>query len=669
MQRIGATDLFELTGNLQALPKHYRLIVEDDHGNKRQQFDPYSFDAMIDTNSLQQFNAGTHTAAQQMLGANRLTHDDIEGTLFAVWAPNAGRVSVVGDFNNWDGRCHPMRVRASSGVWELFIPELKAGTYKFEIRQRDSGTVLLKTDPYARSCELRPSTAGVIAQPPRHFWGDDAWLAQRRERDWRETPINVFEVHLGSWRRNEHGGFINYRSLATELCAYVRELGFTHIELLPITEHPLDESWGYQTTGYFSPTSRFGSPDDFRWFVDHFHQHDIGVILDWVPAHFPRDAHALAQFDGTNLYEYHDLWKAEHRDWGTLVFNYERNEVRSFLISSALYWLQEFHLDGLRVDAVASMLYLNFSRQADDWVPNRFGGHQNLEAVDFICELNNVIARECPDSLMIAEESTDWQGVTAPTTAGGLGFHLKWNMGWMHDTLNYLAKDPVHRKHHQDWLTFGPTYAFNENFMLPLSHDEVVHLKRSLYSKMPGDEWQQLANLRLLFTYQWTFPGKKLLFMGGEFAQLTEWDASHQLGWERLRQSGPAGVFTLLRDLNRLHRQHPALAFWDCDSRGFEWIDGNDRDRSVIVFMRHAPAQTVIVVLNFTPVVQYDYRIGLPHSGQYRELFNSDGDAYGGSNVRNAGVLNSEPVHWQGRQDSIRLTLPPLAGLMLTSTA
>jgi 1,4-alpha-glucan branching enzyme len=398
------------------------------------------------------------------------------------------------------------------------------------------------------------------------------------------------------------------------------------------------------------------------------HQNGIGVLLDWVPAHFPRDEHALAKFDGTSLYEYHDPKKAEHRDWGTLVFNYERTEVRSFLISSAVYWLQEFHLDGLRVDAVASMLYLNFSRQAEDWAPNRFGGNQNLEAVDFICELNNVVRRDCPGCLMIAEESTDWQGVTAASSGGGLGFHLKWNMGWMHDTLNYFAKDPVHRKHHQQWLTFGPTYVFNENFLSPLSHDEVVHLKRSLYGKMPGDEWQQLANLRLLFTYQWSFPGKKLLFMGGEFAQTTEWDAVGQLPWHRLGHAGASGVSALLRDLNRIQRTCPALAHWDCDHRGFEWIDGDDRDRSVIAFMRHAPGQTVLVVLNFTPVVQYDYRIGVPRAGTYRELFNSDNSAYGGSNVHNAHTLASDAIPWQGREHSIRLTLPPLAGLMLMHT-
>jgi 1,4-alpha-glucan branching enzyme len=522
MRRVGDTDLFEFSGDLQKISQHYRVIVDDDDGTTREECDAYSFGPVIAGIDLRRFNNGAHRTAQNILGANFRVIDGIEGVHFAVWAPNADRVSVVGEFNHWDGRCHPMRVRGQSGVWELFIPELESGPYKYEIRQRDSGAVLLKSDPYARCSELRPATASIICRSGQYRWRDDDWLRRRSKRNWREASFAVFEVHLGSWRRRENGEFLDYRTIATELATYVRGLGFTHVELLPVSEHPLDESWGYQTTGYFAPTSRFGSPDDFRWFVDHLHQQDIGVILDWVPAHFPRDAHALASFDGTSLYEYHDYRKAEHKDWGTLVFNYERDEVRSFLISNALYWLREFHIDGLRVDAVASMLYLNFSRQAENWVPNRFGGHQNLEAVDFVCELNNVVAEECPDCLMIAEESTDWQGVTGSTAAGGLGFHMKWNMGWMHDTLNFLGKDPIHRKFHQDWLTFAPTYAFDENFLLPLSHDEVVHLKRSLVSKMPGDAWQQLANLRLLFTYQWCFPGKQLLFMGGEFAQTTE---------------------------------------------------------------------------------------------------------------------------------------------------
>lgn len=666
MRRVGNTDLFEYSGDLRSIPRHHRIIIDADNGQRSSRYDPFTFGPLISTDELAQFNAGRHFAAQRILGANYRVEDGVAGTQFAVWAPNAVRVSVVGNFNDWDGRCHPMRKREESGVWELFIPELDSGVYRFELRQRDTGEILLKSDPYARRSELRPATASIVEAPSDHDWADGAWLAERAARDWRSAPLTIFEVHLGSWRRRPDGGFLDYRTLANELVAYVKELGFTHIELLPVSEHPLDESWGYQATGYFSPTSRFGSPDDFRWFIDHCHRHNIGVIVDWVPAHFPRDAHALARFDGTSLYEYHDPWKAEHKDWGTLVFNYERNEVRSFLISSALYWLREFHVDGLRVDAVASMLYLNFSRQAENWVPNRFGGHQNLEAVNFICELNDAVSRECSDCLMIAEESTDWRGVTEATSTGGLGFHLKWNMGWMHDTLNYVGKEAVHRKHHHDWLTFGPTFAFNENFVLPLSHDEVVHLKQSLYSKMPGDEWQQFANLRLLYTYQWSYPGKKLLFMGGEFAQAHEWNAVEPLDWSRLEHSNAAGIAALLGDLNGLQRTIPALSHWDCDSRGFEWIDGDDRDHSVIAYMRHAPGQTIVVALNFTPVVRFDYRIGVPHSGRYRELMNSDRACYGGSDVRNADFTDSEATPCHGRENSIRLTLPPLAGLILS---
>ncbi|MEX2126190.1 MAG: 1,4-alpha-glucan branching protein GlgB [Woeseia sp.] len=665
MLRIGDTDLFEFCGDTGDLPGHYRLLVEDSYGHRRTQYDPYSFEPLIDEGEFARFNTGTHTAVQRLLGANARTVAGIKGTLFAVWAPNAERVSVVGDFNEWDGRCHPMRSRGQSGVWELFLPELRDGPYKFELRQRETGDIGLKSDPYAKFSEQRPATASRIMPESDYQWRDHNWLERRSRQDWKSQPMATYEVHLGSWRRTEDNRFLNYKVLAEQLAAYAAELGFTHVELLPISEHPLDESWGYQTTGYFSPTSRHGTPDEFRAFVDHCHQRNIGVLLDWVPAHFPRDAHALAKFDGTSLYEYHDVWKAEHRDWGTLVFNYERNEVRSFLFSNALYWLREFHIDGLRVDAVASMLYLDFSRQADTWVPNRLGGNQNLEAVDFICELNSAIARECPDCLMIAEESTDWQGVTHPAAAGGLGFHLKWNMGWMHDSLNYFAKEPIHRKHHQNWLTFGPTYAYDENFVLPLSHDEVVHLKRSLVGKMPGDDWQRFANLRLLYAYQWTFPGKKLLFMGGEFAQTGEWNAMESLPWPRPGDSGPAGVSALIADLNRLQHRYPALAWWDCDPRGFEWLDGDNRDMSVIAFMRHAPGQTAVVVLNFTPVVRHGYRVGVPEAGNYREIMNSDLARYGGSDVCNPGDLASEEVGWHGRSQSIVLTLPPLAGVIL----
>ncbi|MDH4047706.1 MAG: 1,4-alpha-glucan branching protein GlgB [Gammaproteobacteria bacterium] len=663
--RVGDTDLFEFRGNLRDIPEHYKLVIEADDGSWHERVDPYTFKATIDDSQLRRFNDGTHRRAQDILGSSVCEIDGVRGTRFSVWAPNAERVSVVGDFNQWDGRIHPMRVRGESGVWELFIPGLDTGRYKFELRNRDNGNLLLRTDPYARATELRPATAAVIATDSQYQWQDRDWLSRRGGHDWQARPLSVYEVHIASWRRAADGTFLNYRTVAPQLAEHVKRLGFTHVELLPVTEHPLDESWGYQTTGYFSPTSRFGTPDDFRYFVDLLHQQGIGVILDWVPAHFPRDEFALANFDGKSLYEYHESSRAEHRDWGTLVFNYERDEVRSFLISSALFWLREFHLDGLRVDAVASMLYLDFSRQAENWAPNRYGGNQNLEAIDFICELNNAVREETPDCLMIAEESTDWPGVTESTSAGGLGFHMKWNMGWMHDTLNYFGKETIHRKYHQDWLTFSPTYAFEENFMLPFSHDEVVHLKRSLLGRMPGDEWQRFANLRALYVYQWCFPGKKLLFMGGELAQPTEWAAGGEIPWERLQREDVAGVNRLLSALNRLHHDTPALTEWDFDRRGFEWIDGDDRERSVILFMRHAPGQSVVVAMNFTPVVRHQYRIGVPCAGRFREILNSDDGRFGGSGVGNGNNIESQPVPWQGRAHSIEVTLPPLAGLVL----
>jgi 1,4-alpha-glucan branching enzyme len=600
-----------------------------------------------------------------MLGAKQHVIGDVTGTLFAVWAPNAGRVSVIGDFNEWDGRCHPMRKHEAQGIWELFIPGVREGSYRFEIRNAQTGDLYIKTDPFARACEFRPGTASLVTGPAEHGWGDDAWERAKGDGGWHARPMSVYEVHLGSWRRNEDGSFMSYRRAAEELCSYVKHLGFTHIELMPIMEHPLDESWGYQTTGYFAPTSRFGSPDDFRAFVDHFHQNGIGVLLDWVPAHFPRDDHALAAFDGQALYEYHEPIKAGHPDWGTLVFNYERHEVRSFLISNAIYWLNEFHLDGLRVDAVASMLYLNFSREEGQWLPNRYGGNTNLEAVDFLRQLNEAVGHECPGCVMIAEESSAWPGVTRATTAGGLGFGLKWNMGWMHDTLDYLSKESVHRKYHQEMLTFGPLYAFNENFMLPLSHDEVVHLKKSLFGKMPGDEWQQFANLRLLFTYQWAYPGKQLLFMGGEFAQEEEWNSGTALSWERSREALPEGVASMLAELNRIQKQHTALSEWDCDGRGFEWLSGEDRDQSVISFLRRSESETLAVVLNFTPLPREHYRIPVPGGGVFTELFSSDDTRFGGSGISNPGELHSEHHPYHGREYSLCVTLPPLAGLIL----
>ena len=517
--RVPGTDFFVWAGAADAFPPRYRLIEIDSQAQRHARHDAYAFvEPQLSDHDLYLFNEGRHFGLWKMLGARALRVDGIDGTLFAVWAPDAVRVSVVGPFCQWDGRRYPMRSRGVSGTWELFIPGIGAHElYKFEIRNRHSGELLLKSDPMARASERRPATASVVAPPAGHRFGDADWLAARAQRDWLHAPLSIYELHLGSWRRGEDDRFLTYRELADQLVPWIRELGFTHVELLPITEHPLDDSWGYQATGYFAPTSRHGSADDLRYFVDQCHQAGIGVLLDWVPGHFPRDAHGLASFDGSACYEYADPRKAEHKDWGTLVFNYERHEVRSFLVSSALYWLEEFHFDGLRVDAVASMLYLDFSRRQGDFVPNKYGGNHNLEAIEFIRELNAVVHGRCPGAVVIAEESTDWAMVSRPTHSGGLGFSMKWNMGWMHDTLEYFALDPVHRRHHHDKLTFGMMYAYSENFVLPLSHDEVVHLKKPLVYKMPGDRWQQFANLRLLYAYQWTFPGKKLT-AGGDYS-------------------------------------------------------------------------------------------------------------------------------------------------------
>ena len=669
MSRVEGSDLFEFLAEPGAIPVHYRIIREDDKGHRHINHDPYSFWSMLKPDEMEAFHQGEHRYAQNLLGARRHSEDGIEGVIFAVWAPNAGRVSVVGDFNDWDGRCHPMRRHVAQGIWELFIPGLQQGPYKYEIRNARTSAISLKTDPFASACEYRPDTASLVPEESGHDWLDGDWMKQRTAGDWGSKPMSVYEVHLGSWRRSPDGSFMGYRQLAQELCAYVKNLGFTHIELLPVMEHPLDESWGYQVTGYFAPTSRFGKPDDFRAFVDHFHLNGIGVLLDWVPAHFPRDDHALAAFDGEALYEYHHPLKAEHRDWGTLVFNYERREVCSFLISNAIYWLNEFHLDGLRVDAVASMLYLDFSRQAEQWVPNIHGGNENLEAIDFIKKLNNAVSEECPGCVMMAEESTDWPGVTGPVSEGGLGFGLKWNMGWMHDSLDYFSKDPVYRKYHQGLLTFGPMYVFNENFMSPLSHDEVVHLKKSLLGRMPGDEWQRFANLRLLFTYQWTYPGKQLIFMGSEFAQETEWDSGSSLPWSRSQGIYPAGVSALLSDLNHLQAGHPALYQWDCDQRGFEWLNADDVEQSVISFIRNSESESLLVVLNFTPVPRQAYRIAVPEAGEYLEIFNSDDDSYRGSGMGNKDPLQSEATAHRGREHSLVLTLPPLAGIVLQRQA
>ena len=664
LERLPDSDFFCWQGAPGRLPAHYPLNWTDGHGASRARFDPYSFAPAIDVAHLAAFTEGHHTSAWQLLGAKRMNIDGIDGVRFSTWAPNAERVSVVGPFCDWDGRRFPMRVLGSSGVWELFIPGLEAGElYKFEIRNRATGEVRLKTDPYGRGTEQRPGTASLVVQSG-HHWRDDDWLAARAQRDWLHAPMSTYEVHCGSWRRHEDGRFYSWSELAAELIPYVRDAGFTHIELLPITEHPLDDSWGYQTTGFFAPTSRHGSPDELRQFIDQCHQCGIGVLLDWVPGHFPRDEHGLANFDGAALYEYHDPRKAEHRDWGTLIFNYERHEVRSFLISSACYWLEEFHFDGLRVDAVASMLYLDFGRR-NDFVPNRYGGRHNLEAIDFLRALNATTHLRFPGTVVIAEESTDWPQVSRPADSGGLGFSMKWNMGWMHDTLDYFMEDPLHRRHHHNRLTFAMTYAYTENFVLPLSHDEVVHLKHSLLGRMPGDRWQQFANLRLLYSYMWTFPGKKLLFMGGELAQPTEWDFRQSLPWGLLEHAEHRGVQRTVTDLNHLYRKEPALHRLDFESRGFGWLDCDDAASSILSYLRHGDGRHLAVALNFTPVPRHGYRLGVPHDGHYREVFNSDSSHYGGSNLGNAERVRAGPQAHQGQPNSLTITLPPLAALIL----
>jgi len=665
LQREPGTDLFTWQGKAGQLPVHYQLEFLDQDGQTRTAYDTYAFAPSISDFDLHLFGEGHHLHVYNVLGAHVMTHEGIRGVRFATWAPNAERVSIIGDFNRWDGRTHAMRSRGSSGVWELFIPGLGVDTiYKFEIRNRHSGAVMQKADPYAQGSELRPRTASVVNSSA-YTWQDANWIAQREEKHWLHHPMSIYEVHLGSWQKDDQGHFLNYRELAKRLVEYVSRLGFTHIELLPVTEHPLDDSWGYQTTGYFTPTRRYGTPDDFRWFVDYCHQHGIGVLLDWVPAHFPRDPHGLAYFDGSALYEHADPRRGEHPDWGTLIYNYGRNEVRNFLISSAIYWLKEFHIDGLRVDAVASMLYLDYSREGQDWLPNIHGGNENLEAIDFFRELNTVTHREHPGTVVMAEESTAWPAVTRPTSMGGLGFSMKWNMGWMHDTLVYFSKEPVHRSYHHDQLTFGLLYAFTENFILPFSHDEVVHGKASMLYKMPGDDWQRFANLRLVYTYMFTYPGKKLLFMGCEFGQGSEWNFRTALDWYVLDYPGHQGVQKLVADLNRLYRERPELYRHDFEYTGFEWIDCHDSHQSVISYLRKDGDRSLIMIFNFTPVPRTGYRIGVPRSGQYREIFNSDSEYYSGSNMGNGGTLSSEPVPWMNRDQSITLTIPPLAGIIL----
>jgi 1,4-alpha-glucan branching enzyme len=611
---------------------------------------------------------GTHLRLWEVLGSHARTIGGVAGVAFAVWAPNALRVSVVGDFNRWDGRRHPMVKREECGVWEVFVPGAAVGSrYKYEIAGANGDLLPLKADPLARYGEIRPANASIVWEEPAVSWRDGVWMSGRAERNRRDAAISIYEVHLGSWRRAADGRMLTYAQLADELLPYLCEMGFTHVELLPITEHPFDGSWGYQPTGMFAPTSRYGTPADFRAFVERAHELGIGVILDWVPGHFPNDAHGLAFFDGTHLYEHSDRRKGFAPDWNTLIYNYDRREVANFLIASALYWLQEFHIDALRVDAVASMLYLDYSRRPGEWVPNEHGGNENFEAIGFLRRLNETLYATCEGAVSIAEESTAWPMVSRPVSAGGLGFGYKWNMGWMHDTLRYFAYDPIYRRYHQNDLTFGLVYAFSENYILPLSHDEVVHGKRSLLSKMPGDRWQRFANLRLLFALMFTHPGKKLLFMGAELGSLLEWNHDAQLDWTLLTDELHAGLQRLVRDCNALYRALPALHRLDAEPAGFEWIDFQDAARSVLAFVRRGGDgdEPVVVAINATPVVHYGYRLGVSSPGTYREVLNTDSQFYGGSNVGNEGAIETEAIAAHGRATSLALTLPPLAAVVL----
>jgi 1,4-alpha-glucan branching enzyme len=649
-------------------PGVYRLQIRFSDENVFATFDPYGFPPVLTEYDLYLSGEGTHYQKYEKLGAHVREVAGVRGVHFAVWAPNARRVSVVGNFNLWDGRVHPMRHRGSSGIWELFIPGLEEGElYKFEILSRVGDQLSLKTDPYGFAGEMRPNNASVVRTIDGYRWKDTPWMESRPLRDWLHSPMTIYELHAGSWRRKpeEENRWLTYRELADELLPYVKRMGFTHIELLPIMEHPLDASWGYQTVGYFAVTSRFGSPADFMYFVDRCHQQEIGVILDWTPAHFPRDAHGLGWFDGTHLYEHADPRRGAHPDWGTLVFNYGRNEVQNFLVSNALFWLDKYHLDGLRVDAVASMLYLDYSRKPGEWIPNAFGGRENLEAIAFLKHLNEVLHSRHPGALMIAEESTSWPAVSRPTYVGGLGFDLKWNMGWMNDTLRYFALDPLFRQHHHNELTFSMIYAFQENFILPLSHDEVVHGKRTLLEKMPGDDWQKFANLRLLFGYMYAHPGKKLLFMGSEIAERNEFWEESSVAWSLEESASHRGVQRLLIDLNRLHATERPFFEVDFEWAGFEWIDANDAAASILSFLRRArnPEDFVVAVCNFTPVLRLDYRVGVPAAGYYREILNSDSAYYEGSDAGNAGGVRAEPIPWNDRPWSIKLKVPPLAAL------
>jgi 1,4-alpha-glucan branching enzyme len=652
------------------LSYHYEAITHD--GAKESFADPYAFPPLLTEYDLHLLNEGRHLTSYERLGAHIRTVDGVAGVNFAVWAPNAYRVSVIGDFNNWDARVHSMRLHGTTGFWELFIPGLSEGAhYRYDLRSRFDSYFAQKADPYAFYAERRPGNASVVANLDTYTWQDDDWMQNRAAHNGLQAPISIYEIHLGSWRRKLDGEWLTYRELAEELVSYAREMGYTHLELMPVAEHPLDASWGYQCTGYYAPTSRFGLPTDFMYFVDRCHQAGIGVILDWVPAHFPKDGYALSYFDGTHLYEHADPRQAEHPDWGTYIFNYGRNEVRNFLLANALFWLKRYHIDGLRVDAVSSMLYLDFSRKAGQWIPNRYGGNENLEAITFLQEANAVIYAEVPGVMMIAEESTSWPMVSRPTYLGGLGFSFKWNMGWMHDVLDYMHTDPMYRRYSHHGVTFSLMYAFSENFVLSLSHDEVVHGKGSLIGKMPGDWWQHFASLRVLFGYQYTHPGKKLNFMGAEFGQWREWNEAGSLDWDLLQWPMHKHLQAWMRDLNHVYQTQPALYERDYDWDGFQWIEANDVEQSVISYVRRGndPDEVLVVICNFTPLPRYNYRIGVPKAGRYTELLNSDSQYYGGGNIGNSGKIETDPVTWHAWAQSLSLTIPPLATIILKPAA
>ncbi len=650
------------------VPPRYQFSIDFGKGEAWRTADPYSFGLILGDQDCHFWAEGNHYMAYRVLGAHPREIDGIKGTTFALWAPNAQRISVVGDFNRWDGRCHPMRKRIEAGMWELFIPEVTIGDhYKFEVLGQN-GRLVLKTDPFAFSTQWGQKTAAMVHSLDQYAWNDEDWMSSRATRDHYKTPMSTYEVHLGSWSRIPDDGnrWLTYKELAEQLLDHVERLGFTHIELMPITEYPFDGSWGYQVTGYFSPTSRYGSPDEFRYLVDQAHQRGIGIILDWVPAHFPKDDHGLARFDGTALFEHADPRQGEHMDWGTYIFNFDRNEVRNFLIASALFWMKEYHIDGLRVDAVASLLYLDYSREEGQWIPNEHGGRENLGAIAFMKQLNEAAYGYCPGITMMAEESTSFAGVSKPTSAGGLGFGFKWNMGWMNDTLAYMERDPIHRRFHHGEATFSMIYAFDENFQLVLSHDEVVHGKGSLIEKMPGDRWQKFANLRMLYSWMWAHPGKKLIFMGDEIAQWDEWNANRSIDWHLRFGEEHSGMERLITDLNKIYSDIPALHQLDHDPAGFSWLDHDDAAQSIFTFIRRSEdGDTVLIAVNATPTPHHAYRLGAPIAGTYREILNSDNQRYAGSGSANPGDRHTEPVAWQGQEQSIIIDVPPLGTTFL----